>query len=141
MRTGSVAAPDGVRIVYDVRGSGPTTLLFVHCWSCDRSFWQNQVDVFAGLAEVASRSRYTRPAFAGSMVIRSAAFSMTTRRCPSAFCESTAVAAAAERASEIPTRSRIDLCMDKIVGQLRRHKDKVRDRQGPSHGEKAVSAE
>jgi pimeloyl-ACP methyl ester carboxylesterase len=47
VRTGSVASSDGVRIVYDVRGKGDTTLLFVHCWSCDRSFWRNQVDVFA----------------------------------------------------------------------------------------------
>jgi putative sigma-54 modulation protein len=27
----------------------------------------------------------------------------------------------------------VDGCVDKIVEQLRRHKDKVRDRQGPSH--------
>ena len=47
VRTSSVTSRDGVRIVYDVRGSGATTLLFVHCWSCDRSFWHNQVDVFA----------------------------------------------------------------------------------------------
>jgi pimeloyl-ACP methyl ester carboxylesterase len=52
VRTGSVAARDGVRIVYDVRGSGDTTLLFVHCWSCDRSFWKNQVDVFADRYQV-----------------------------------------------------------------------------------------
>lgn len=29
----------------------------------------------------------------------------------------------------------IDQCMHKITRQLRRHKDKVRDRQGPPHGE------
>ena len=29
----------------------------------------------------------------------------------------------------------IDGCLDKISEQLRRHKDKVRDRQGPGHGE------
>jgi putative sigma-54 modulation protein len=29
----------------------------------------------------------------------------------------------------------IDQCLDKIAAQLRRHKDRVRDRQGPSHGE------
>ena len=28
----------------------------------------------------------------------------------------------------------IDQCMDKVVAQLRRHKDKVRDRQGPPRG-------
>ncbi|MGA2434996.1 MAG: alpha/beta hydrolase [Bryobacteraceae bacterium] len=47
VRTGSVTTRDGVRIVYDVRGRGDTTLVFVHCWSCDRSFWRNQVDAFA----------------------------------------------------------------------------------------------
>jgi sigma-B regulation protein RsbQ len=52
VRTGSVAARDGVKIVYDVRGSGDTTLLFIHCWSCDRSFWRNQVDVFADRYQV-----------------------------------------------------------------------------------------
>lgn len=43
----SVTTRDGVRIVYDVRGQGDTTLVFVHCWSCDRSFWHNQLDAFA----------------------------------------------------------------------------------------------
>jgi pimeloyl-ACP methyl ester carboxylesterase len=48
VETGSVTAPDGVRIVYDVRGQGDTTLLFVHCFCCDRTFWRNQADTFAG---------------------------------------------------------------------------------------------
>jgi sigma-B regulation protein RsbQ len=45
----SVTAADGVRIVYDVRGhsDSDTTLFFVHCWACNRSFWRNQVDAFA----------------------------------------------------------------------------------------------
>jgi sigma-B regulation protein RsbQ len=47
VQTGSINSSDGVRIVYDVRGKGDTTLVFVHCWSCDRSFWRNQVDAFA----------------------------------------------------------------------------------------------
>ena len=29
----------------------------------------------------------------------------------------------------------IDQCLHKIIGQLRRHKDRLRDRQGPSHSE------
>jgi pimeloyl-ACP methyl ester carboxylesterase len=40
-------APDGVSIAYDVRGAGDPTLVFVHCWACDRTFWKEQVDVFA----------------------------------------------------------------------------------------------
>ncbi len=47
VQTGSVTTADGVRIVYDVRGHNPTTLLFIHCWSCDRTFWRNQADEFA----------------------------------------------------------------------------------------------
>jgi pimeloyl-ACP methyl ester carboxylesterase len=44
---GRVKAPDGVELVYDVRGQGDTTLVFVHCWTCDRTFWKDQLDVFA----------------------------------------------------------------------------------------------
>lgn len=29
----------------------------------------------------------------------------------------------------------VDQCLHKVTEQLRRHKDRVRDRQGPSHGE------
>ncbi len=45
---GTVNAPDGVSIAYDIRGSGDTALVFVHCWACDRSFWRWQLDAFAG---------------------------------------------------------------------------------------------
>ena len=31
----------------------------------------------------------------------------------------------------------VDQCLDKITGQLRRHKDRVRDRQGPPRGGRA----
>jgi len=44
---GTVSAPDGVPIAFEVYGDGETTLLFVHCWSCDRDFWREQVNVFA----------------------------------------------------------------------------------------------
>lgn len=46
----TVEAADGVPIVYEVSGpaeaSGPA-LVFVHCWACDRTYWREQVDVFA----------------------------------------------------------------------------------------------
>jgi pimeloyl-ACP methyl ester carboxylesterase len=45
---GVVAAPDGVEIVYEARGEGETTVVLVHCWACDRSFWREQI---APLAE------------------------------------------------------------------------------------------
>jgi len=38
---------DGVPITYEVRGTGAPTLVFVHGWSCDRTYWQHQLDVFS----------------------------------------------------------------------------------------------
>lgn len=42
-----VTAADGVPIHYEVKGNGEPALVFIHCWSCDRSLWENQVAVFA----------------------------------------------------------------------------------------------
>jgi pimeloyl-ACP methyl ester carboxylesterase len=47
-------AADGVPIVYDVRGSGDVTLVFIHCWACDRGYWREQLDAFAPGYEVVS---------------------------------------------------------------------------------------
>jgi pimeloyl-ACP methyl ester carboxylesterase len=46
--SGTVSSADGVPIAYEVRGQGPTTLVFVHGWSCDRKYWRHQVDAFQG---------------------------------------------------------------------------------------------
>ncbi len=43
----STVGADDTRIAYDVRGSGDMTIVFVHGWSCDRSYWREQVDYFA----------------------------------------------------------------------------------------------
>jgi len=43
----TVTSPDGLSIVYDERGSGDVALVFVHCWACDRTYFNEQVDVFA----------------------------------------------------------------------------------------------
>ncbi|HET8724027.1 MAG TPA: alpha/beta hydrolase [Anaeromyxobacteraceae bacterium] len=40
----TVRAADGVPIAYDVRGQGKATVVLVHCWACDRSFWKEQVE-------------------------------------------------------------------------------------------------
>ena len=40
----SVASEDGLMIYYDVRGTGDKTLLFIHGWCCDRSYWDAQVE-------------------------------------------------------------------------------------------------
>jgi len=54
VRQGTTPAPDGVPIAYDVRGAGDTALVFVHCWSCNRGFWKEQLDAFAGAYRVIS---------------------------------------------------------------------------------------
>lgn len=38
---------DGLPIHYEVAGQGETTLLFVHCWTCNRGFWDAQFYAFA----------------------------------------------------------------------------------------------
>ncbi|MGD9860857.1 MAG: alpha/beta fold hydrolase [Marinobacterium sp.] len=38
---------DAEHIAYDVAGEGETALIFVHGWSCDGRYWQEQVPVFA----------------------------------------------------------------------------------------------
>jgi len=44
---GTVAAPDGVAIAYESGGAGSPALVFVHGWSCDRSYWREQMEHFA----------------------------------------------------------------------------------------------
>jgi hypothetical protein len=38
---------DGVRIAYEVHGEGSPALVFVHGWSCDRSYWAGQFEPFS----------------------------------------------------------------------------------------------
>jgi pimeloyl-ACP methyl ester carboxylesterase len=42
-----VPSGDGLPIVYQVQGKGDVALVFVHCWCCDKNFWELQVPVFA----------------------------------------------------------------------------------------------
>ena len=42
-----VPASDGVPIHYAVQGKGEPTLVFIHCWSCNRNLWDNQVAEFS----------------------------------------------------------------------------------------------
>ena len=35
---------DSTPIVYQKAGSGEQALVFVHCWSCDKSYWQSTLD-------------------------------------------------------------------------------------------------
>ncbi len=45
--TASVTSSDGVNIVYDSYGAGDRALVLVHCWCCDRSYWDAQVERFS----------------------------------------------------------------------------------------------
>jgi pimeloyl-ACP methyl ester carboxylesterase len=40
---GTVTSADGVRIHYETTGKGRPALVLVHGWTCDSSFWQDQV--------------------------------------------------------------------------------------------------
>jgi len=42
-----IQSTDGVPIHYDVRGAGEPTLVFIHCWTCDRHIWDAQMSAFA----------------------------------------------------------------------------------------------
>lgn len=42
-----VTAADGVPIHYEVKGKGEPALVFIPCWSCDRTLWDKQVAVFS----------------------------------------------------------------------------------------------
>jgi len=39
-------SPDGISLSYTVQGKGDPALVFVHCWCCDKSYWDNQVPYF-----------------------------------------------------------------------------------------------
>ena len=39
-------SPDSISLSYTVQGKGEPALVFVHCWSCDKSYWKNQVPYF-----------------------------------------------------------------------------------------------
>lgn len=41
---GVIESRDGVPIVYESFGEGETTVVFVHCWACNRDFWRYQVE-------------------------------------------------------------------------------------------------
>jgi pimeloyl-ACP methyl ester carboxylesterase len=73
--TGSVKAPDGVEIRYEASGNGEPAIVFVHCWSCDRTYWSGQAAHFAASRRMVAidlaghgesglgRQRYTVEAF------------------------------------------------------------------------------
>ena len=43
----SFTTADGSTIPYEVTGTGDATVVLVHCWMCDRTYWSEQVPVLA----------------------------------------------------------------------------------------------
>jgi len=48
----NVLSADGIPIAYEVHGAGMPALVFIHGWSCDRSYWDAQVEPFAQTHQV-----------------------------------------------------------------------------------------
>ena len=46
-QTQKVKSADGVEIAYTVQGIGEPALVFIHGWSCDKSYWDEQVKTFS----------------------------------------------------------------------------------------------
>ncbi len=44
---GLVTSADGIHIAYETRGEGTPALVFVHGWSCDRTYWDGQLPAFS----------------------------------------------------------------------------------------------
>ncbi len=47
LRAASAISADGTRIAYDAGGTGELVIVFVHGWTCDRSYWSEQLQHFA----------------------------------------------------------------------------------------------
>ncbi len=73
-------AGDGIPVHFEVEGRGAPALVFVHGWSCDRTYWSGQVGHFAKQHQVVTidlaghgesgdgRREWTMPAFGGDVV-------------------------------------------------------------------------
>lgn len=77
--SGLVNSPDGIPIKYETKGSGEPALVFIHCWTCNRSFWDGQYDYFSQRYQVVrldlaghgesglGRKTYSMSAFGGDV--------------------------------------------------------------------------
>lgn len=75
-----VVSADGIPIVFEVAGAGSPALVFVHGWSCDRTYWAAQVDEFSSRHQIVTidlpghgesgveRRSWTVPAFGVDLV-------------------------------------------------------------------------
>jgi pimeloyl-ACP methyl ester carboxylesterase len=53
-QTEFVNSSDSIRIAYEVHGEGMPALIFVHGWSCDRTYWKEQIASFSKNFKVVS---------------------------------------------------------------------------------------
>lgn len=79
-RVGKIAASDGVPLTYTLAGSGDPAVVFLHCWGCDRSFWEGPLRALAPTHRVvaldlpghgesgAGRTAWSVEAFGGDVV-------------------------------------------------------------------------
>lgn len=79
MTTGSTTSPDGIDIRFETDGAGSPALVFVHGWSCDRTYWKAQMPAFADQHRVVAvdlaghgesgtgRPSWTMPALGGDV--------------------------------------------------------------------------
>ncbi len=51
---GTAASVDGVPIAYSVEGEGEVAVVLIHGWSCDRSYWREQIEPLMAAYEVVS---------------------------------------------------------------------------------------
>jgi pimeloyl-ACP methyl ester carboxylesterase len=76
----STKSGDGLRVSYTDQGSGDTALVFVHGWSCDKTYWQHQIPAFSHRYRVLTldygghgnsgtkRENFTIPSFGNDVV-------------------------------------------------------------------------
>jgi pimeloyl-ACP methyl ester carboxylesterase len=43
----AITTNDGVSIAYETSGNGSPAIVFVHGWSCDKSYWKGQIEHFS----------------------------------------------------------------------------------------------
>src|SRR4051794_35770106 len=77
---GVATSEDGVQVSFESRGTAAPAVVFVHGWSCDRRYWQRQLDHFAERHQVVAvdlgghgesgsgRTNWTMPSFAADVV-------------------------------------------------------------------------
>ncbi len=76
----AATSPDGIELRYATTGAGSPAIVFVHGWSCDRTYWREQMDAFGARHEVVAidlaghgesgtgRVAWTMPAFGDDVV-------------------------------------------------------------------------